>query len=45
MEAMVSAMKVRFTAWFAEKSVAPAAPARTPWEHTAQEMGVVSEDA
>ena len=45
LEAMLSARKVYFAAGFAEKSAALAAPALSPGQHTAQEMGVVSEVA
>ncbi|HEY9355080.1 MAG TPA: DUF222 domain-containing protein [Arthrobacter sp.] len=44
-DAMLAALTVRLAAGFADKSMALAAPARTPGEHTAQEMGVVSEVA
>jgi hypothetical protein len=45
MEAMLSAWKVHFIAGFAEKSEALATPAASPQDHTAREMGVVSEVA
>ncbi|MDR7160618.1 DUF222 domain-containing protein [Arthrobacter sp. BE255] len=44
-DAMLAGLRVRLAAGFADKSMALAAPARTPGEHTAQEMGVVSEVA
>jgi hypothetical protein len=45
LEAMLAARKVHFAAGFAAKSEALAAPAKDPAQHTAQEMGVVSEVA
>ncbi len=45
MGAMLAARQVRFAAGFAAKSEALAAPATSPGQHTAQEMGVVSEVA
>ncbi len=45
LEAMLSARKVYFAAGFAAKSAALAGPAQSPGQHTAQEMGVVSEVA
>ncbi|TAP43672.1 HNH endonuclease signature motif containing protein [Arthrobacter sp. S39] len=43
--AMVAGLTVRLVSGFADKSEAMAAPATSPGQHTAQEMGVVSEVA
>ncbi|MEW9873527.1 DUF222 domain-containing protein [Arthrobacter sp. HS15c] len=44
-DAMVAGLRVRLVSGFAGTSEAMAAPARSPGQHTAQEMGVVSEVA
>ncbi|MGK3956267.1 DUF222 domain-containing protein [Arthrobacter sp. R4] len=44
-DAMVAAFRVRLAAAYAGKAAALDGPARSPGEHTAQEMGVVSEVA
>ncbi|HJV97667.1 MAG TPA: DUF222 domain-containing protein, partial [Arthrobacter sp.] len=44
-DAMVAALTVRLAAGFADKSMALDGPARTPGEHTAQEMAAVAEVA
>ena len=44
-DAMVAGLRVCLVSGFAEKSEAMAAPAQSPGQHTAQEMGVVSEVA
>lgn len=45
MEARLAALKVHFTAGYASAAEAMAAPARSPQEHTAQEMAVTAEVA
>ncbi|WP_066285030.1 HNH endonuclease signature motif containing protein [Arthrobacter sp. B6] len=44
-EAILAAWKVQFTAGYSTKSLALTAPATTPGEHTAQDMGVVADVA